>query len=213
MTRPTLYFVHGWACDASIWDRLRAQLQDWPQAVAEAGYFGAPPQAVPAGPVIAIAHSLGGMTLLAAAPPDCRALVLINSFARLGAAPGLGVPARLLDRMRARLRTQPHALLADFHRQAGSDTGPPAGEPDIDRLDRDLLRLRDEDRLTELRAWHRPLCSLAARADAIVPEVLSRADLPGPTHWHDGGGHMLPRSAAGWCAAHIRAFLATLPPQ
>lgn len=56
--RPTLLFVHGWAFDASFWAPLRAALDDWPQAVFDAGYFGpeiatraaarqAPPRATP----------------------------------------------------------------------------------------------------------------------------------------------------------------------
>jgi pimeloyl-[acyl-carrier protein] methyl ester esterase len=44
--RPTLLFVHGWAFDASVWTQLRAELADWPHAVADAGYFGATPAVI-----------------------------------------------------------------------------------------------------------------------------------------------------------------------
>lgn len=44
--RPTLLFVHGWAFDASVWTPLRAELADWPHAVADAGYFGATPAVI-----------------------------------------------------------------------------------------------------------------------------------------------------------------------
>ncbi|MCV6804916.1 alpha/beta hydrolase, partial [Achromobacter ruhlandii] len=52
--RPTLLFVHGWAFDAAFWGPLAAALAEWPQAVADAGYFGPGRTPAPAGPVLAI---------------------------------------------------------------------------------------------------------------------------------------------------------------
>ena len=67
--RPTLLFVHGWAFDAAFWAPLAAALADWPQAVADAGYFGPAHTPAPAGPVLAIGHSLGALRLLGEPPP------------------------------------------------------------------------------------------------------------------------------------------------
>ncbi|AZY49826.1 alpha/beta fold hydrolase [Bordetella avium] len=211
MTRPTLYFVHGWACDAHFWDSLRARLHDWPQTVADAGYFGAPAETPPPGPVVAIGHSLGGMKLLADPPAHCQALILINSFGRFGAGQGFtqGVAPRLLDRMRTQLRARPQAVLKDFRLRAANGRTLPAaqGVPDIQRLDTDLLRLRDENRLTELHHWARPLLSLGAGADAILP-----LDAQAPaTHFFPDGDHMLPLSDPDGCAQAILTFLKALP--
>ncbi|WP_367644010.1 alpha/beta fold hydrolase, partial [Achromobacter ruhlandii] len=103
--RPTLLFVHGWAFDAAFWGPLAGALADWPQAVADAGYFGPAHTPAPAGPVLAIGHSLGALRLLGEPPPGCLGLVAINGFARFGAADDFpeGVPARMLDRMLNRL--------------------------------------------------------------------------------------------------------------
>lgn len=215
MSRPTLYFVHGWGCDARIWQPLRERLADWPQSVAEAGYFGASCAAAPDGPVIAIGHSLGGMRLLADPPAQCLGLALINSFPRFSAAPDwqTGTPARLIDRMLARLTRQPHAVLADFLARAGGPACPPlpGWDPtalDTERLRTDLLRLRDDDQRPALRGWQRPLAALAAADDAIVAPALMQDALPRAGQWLPTGGHLLPWVAADDCAAFLRGFLA-----
>ncbi|WZB76845.1 hypothetical protein WJ972_16070 [Achromobacter insuavis] len=125
--RPTLLFVHGWAFDAAFWAPLAAALADWPQAVVDAGYFGPARMPAPAGPVLAIGHSLGALRLLAEPPPACLGLVAINGFARFGAADDFpeGVPARMLDRMLNRLAAQPDAVLRDFRQRCG-DSAPSA---------------------------------------------------------------------------------------
>lgn len=119
--RPTLLFAHGWAFDATFWAPLAAALADWPQAVADAGYFGPPHTPAPDGPVLAIGHSLGALRLLGEPPPACVGLIAINGFARFGAADDFpeGVPARMLDRMLNWLATQPETVLRDFRQRCG----------------------------------------------------------------------------------------------
>ncbi|MGE8602731.1 alpha/beta fold hydrolase [Bordetella trematum] len=215
LNRPTLFFVHGWGCDARIWQPLRERLADWPHSVAEAGYFGASCAPPPDGPVIAIGHSLGGMRLLADPPPQCLGLALINSFPRFSAAPGweAGTPVRLIDRMLARLTRQPQAVLADFLARAGGPACPllpdwDAAALDTQRLLTDLLRLRDDDQRHALQGWRRPLAALAATDDAIVAPALTQAALPGAAQWLPTGGHLLPWAAADACADFLRGFLA-----
>ena len=48
--RPTLLFAPGWAFDASFWTPLANAWADWPQAIADAGYFGPAHTPAPAGP-------------------------------------------------------------------------------------------------------------------------------------------------------------------
>lgn len=212
MSRPTLYFMHGWAFDASVWTPLAAALSDWPQVRADAGYFG--PASLPAvdGPVIAIGHSLGGLKLLASPPAGCQGLVLINSFARFAAAADFpaGVPLRMLTRMQQQLSRHAATVVTDFRQRAGS-TAAIAGTLDEAALQADLTLLMQHDCRAELAAWNLPLCSLAARQDTIVPPALSQASLPADTEWHEAGGHLLPLSEPDWCAQTIRRFLQALP--
>jgi pimeloyl-[acyl-carrier protein] methyl ester esterase len=214
MPRPTLLFVHGWAFDASVWAPLRAGLEDWPQAVFDAGYFGPAQAPAMAGPVIAIGHSLGVLRLLHELPQDCLGLVSVNGFARFAAGPGFeaGVAPRVLDRMSRRLSSDPAAVLNDFRQRCGD--GSDFGEPQLAPLARDLQALRDEDRREALAALPVPLLVLAGADDPIVPPAMTQAVFAGRAdaqiHVRAGGGHLLPVSDATWCAERIRAFAAGL---
>ncbi|KGE00282.1 biotin synthase [Achromobacter sp. RTa] len=215
--RPTLLFVHGWAFDASVWTTLRAELDDWPQAVFDAGYFGPEQEAHVSGPVIAIGHSLGALRLLRQLPQACLGLVSINGFPRFAAAPGFdeGVPARMLDRMIKRLSADPAAVLRDFRQRCGAAS--PFGAPRVEPLGRDLHALRDDDRRAALAALPVPLLALAGVEDPIVPAPMTRALFAGRPSgelcWRERGGHLLPVSDAPWCAARIRAFVSRVAPQ
>lgn len=221
---PTLLFVHGWAFDASVWTPLRAELGAWPQAVADAGYFGAaqsPAAALSRGnhpaidpasrPVIAIGHSLGVLRLLQDLPAGCVGLVSINGFPRFGAAPDFdaGVPRRMLDRMMKRLSADPVAVVRDFRERCGDASA--FGEPRLEPLARDLQALRDEDQRDALAALPVPLLILAGRDDPIVPAAMTQAAFGGrpgdERHDLEHGGHLLPVSAAPWCARHIAGFI------
>ena len=213
-SRPTLLFVHGWAFDASVWTPLRAELQDWPQAVFDAGYYGALQEPAIDGPVLAIGHSLGALRLLRGLPANCLGLVSINGFARFAAGPGFeaGVAPRVLERMSRRLDSDPAAALRDFRRRCDDESG--FGEPRLAPLARDLQALRDEDRRDALAALPVPLLVLAGADDPIVPATMTQAVFAGRTDMDlqslEGGGHLLPLTHAPWCAARIRAFLSRL---
>lgn len=211
-TRPSLLFVHGWAFDASVWTPLRAELGDWPHAVADAGYFGAAQSpATATGPVIAIGHSMGVLRLLRDLPSNCVGLVSINGFPRFGAAPDFdaGVPRRMLDRMLKRLSTDPTAVLQDFRERCGDASA--FGAPNLQPLARDLEALRDEDQRHALAALPVPLLILAGQDDPIVPAAMTQAAFGGRAgderHDLEHGGHLLPVSAAPWCARHIAGFI------
>lgn len=212
--RPTLLFVHGWAFDASVWTPLRAELRDWPHAVANAGYFGPAHTPKIEGPVIAIGHSMGVLRLLRGLPPDCRGLVSISGFPRFGAAPDFdaGVPRRMLDRMVKRLSADPAAVLQDFRQRCGDASA--FGEPQLETLAQDLEALRDEDQRGALAALPVPLLILAGQDDPIVPAAMTQAAFGGRAgderHEREQGGHLLPVTDASWCARHIAGFIARL---
>jgi pimeloyl-[acyl-carrier protein] methyl ester esterase len=213
---PTLLFAHGWAFDSTVWDALRERLADWPQAVLDAAYFEDAPAASGAlqGPVLAIGHSYGVMRLLEQLPAGCAGMVSMNGFSRFCAGPDFpaGTPAKLVDRMIARLQQAPLAVLNAFRERCGAG----AIEPAIlsPALIDDLLALRHDDRRASLAELSVPVLALAGTDDLIVPPALTRAVFDGrpgaELHWHEGGGHLLPQSAPDWCAARIRSFLESL---
>ena len=224
MTSPahgTLRFVHGWAFDASVWlalrEALHALLPGWRHEVHDAGYFGTPAAANPADtladprraaeaePVIAIGHSLGALTLLTGPAPGCAGLVMINGFTRFSAHDSFpdGVPARVLDRMLARLGRDPSATVSEFRARCLASSAP--RHLDVSRLTADLQRLRDEDGRSALLRCTYPIRLLAGQDDPIATPAMTRAAGIADTHWHPDG-HLLPLTAAQWCAQRIRDF-------
>ncbi|GAA4325658.1 alpha/beta hydrolase [Pigmentiphaga soli] len=210
-SRPTLLFEHGWAFDGSLWDALRPHLADWPQVVADAGYFGAPGPARPGGPIVAIGHSHGFLRLVQEGAPDWAGWVAINGFSRFTGADDFpaGVAPRVLQRMLARFDVDPATVVDDFRLRCGS---PPAGRPlDTDRLGAGLRVLAGGAGRAALARGRVPGLALAGEADPIVPPALTRASFGGlqgtRIEWRAGGKHVLPVTAPDWCAGHIRRYL------
>ena len=116
-----LVFVHGWGFDARVWDAVIACLPNDDIVRLDLGYFGERLWTVVEGPCLAITHSFGTMALLADPPAGCRGLVAINGFDRFTQTTDRpGVPRRLLDRMMARMESDPGAVLGEFHARLGS---------------------------------------------------------------------------------------------
>lgn len=209
----SLLFCHGWGFDAFVWDPLAALLPDFAQARDDAGYFGAPAAPEPLGPYIAVTHSFGTMRLLAASPPGIAGMVAINGFDRFTAAPDFpGTPARVVDRMISAAAQVPETVLADFHARIGSAV--PEGTPDAERLETDLLALRDGDLRALAGQVRLPILSLQAARDPLLPMGLREtvfAAVPGVMRrTHPDAGHLLPLQEPEWCAGAIRSFAATL---
>jgi pimeloyl-[acyl-carrier protein] methyl ester esterase len=208
-----LLFMHGWAYDASIWTALRQQLDAWPQAVWDAGYFGTAIRPVVQGPVVLVGHSLGFLrSLRYDTAAHCVARVAVNGFARfcVGSDYAQGVPPRMVDRMIARLSEQPLAVVQDFRARCGDPSLP--GTTCLEPLLRDLQVLRAEDQRGVLRDQALPLLALAGGQDPIVPPAMTGACFgAAETRWLAEGGHLLPLTAPQWCAARMEEFLRALP--
>lgn len=196
--RPTLLMLHGWGLDAALWDGLRAALPDFATVAWDRGYFGAVTAERPAGPVVAVGHSLGA--LLLAGVPDLAGLVAINGFDRF-AGEGAVAP-RVIGRMRRRFAVAPMETLAAFRVRIGAP--PPPAFFDKAALAADLDRLATGDargvalpRMLVLHGTDDPLLTAGMR-DTVFAGA-TRETIA-------GGGHMLPLSHAGWCADRIRAF-------
>jgi pimeloyl-[acyl-carrier protein] methyl ester esterase len=205
-----IVFVHGWGFGPSIWDAVIAHLPDVDVVRADRGYFGAPEWPAPEwptvdGPCLAVTHSFGAMALLGDAPQGCCGLLAINGFDRFTAADGhAGVHPRVIDRMIARLESDPAAVLRDFHARLGSAV--PAGTPDAARLRDDLLAMRDGDRREASAAWPAPLLALDGADDPLLfPDMRAAqfADAPYVERATVAGGHVLPLTHPEICAAWI----------
>jgi pimeloyl-[acyl-carrier protein] methyl ester esterase len=209
----SLLFCHGWGFDAGFWSPLAALLPEFAQVRDDAGYFGVASAPRPTAPYLAVTHSFGTMRLLAAPPPGLAGLVAIAGFDRFTAARDFpGTPRRVVDRMVSAVAQEPETVLADFHGLFGSTV--PAGTPDTERLQADLVGLRDGDMraraaqsgvpILSLQAEHDTLLAMGLRetAFAAAPSVMRRT--------HPAAGHLLASEDPAWCAAAIRAFAGEL---
>lgn len=193
----SLHFVHGWGCDASLWDALSPLLADWAQTRGDLGYFGGR-DAVPDGRCLVVAHSHGALRMLLDPPPGCVGMVAINGFDRFG-------QARVLDRMIDRLAVVPAGVLDAFRARIGLPPAPAIADPA--RLAGDLAHMRDGH--ADAADWPHPLVALHGGADPIVPAEVRDAAFAAAPQLHaetlTGGSHLLPLSDPEWCAEHVRA--------
>jgi pimeloyl-[acyl-carrier protein] methyl ester esterase len=211
MNRPTLLFVHGWGFDPSFWDPLRDLLAEWPHAMADLGYFGSATWPQPADPVVGVGHSYGLFRLLQTQTQRYAALIAINGFARFTSCADFphGTPSRIVQRMIARLSTDPVAVVDDF--RARCHAGASESSPNVDRLACALREMRDGDLRATLTQSKHPFLALASEDDPIVTAATTRASFSSDrTQWFPQGGHLLPRANPVWCAAQIRTFLTTV---
>lgn len=197
-----LLFAHGWGFDRHFWDQLAALLPEWPHAIDDRGYFGAPHAPEVEGPCLAVTHSFGTMRLLADPPPGLLGLVAINGFERFTARPGKpGVPLRVVDRMLRRFDSNPGGVLTEFRRTCGCEE--PFGEIDASPLRADLLRLRD----ARPSLPHVPVVALGGGRDPLLPAEMRAAVFTGCAVRrleHEAGGHLLPLEDPGLCAQAVR---------
>lgn len=205
-----LLFVHGWGFDRTFWAPLAALLPQWPHAIDDRGYFGAPHDARIDGPCVAVTHSFGTMRVLAAPPPGLAGIIAVNGFERFTALPGRpGVPVRVLDRMLRRFEIEPRTVLTEFHRSCGSEAT--FGEIEIAPapLHADLLRLRDAAPPIP----RVPILALHGGRDPLLPAAMREATFAGARVSrmnHDTGGHLLPLEAPQLCAEAVRGMVETV---
>lgn len=238
---PTLVFVHGVGGSGELWDDVverladryccvtvdllgfgrsdplpegRWSVADW--ATSLRGFV----EALPAGPVVLLGHSLGGMVvqeLLAADPTGVRAAVLCNtipsatdqvrqintSLAEMASArgsaglagamaPGLLGPATLESSVTARARTE--AIMA---------------ASEADSLARALLAICDFDAVDRLPSIGLPVLVVAGEHEGNVQDQARLAGgLPAASLVViEGAGHMAPMEAPSYFAALVREFL------
>jgi len=167
------------------------------------------------------------------------ALISINGFTRFSATDDFpeGVSPRVIDRMMKKISSAPEAVVDDFRRRCGWQSGlaesslaispslPPSlsallspslppSAIDVERLLADLQTLRHGDGREAYRALvgnALPCLVLAGAQDAIVPAAMTQTAFADQTIvWHESGDHLLPTSATDWCAQQILTFLKTL---
>ncbi|MBB2156494.1 alpha/beta fold hydrolase [Gluconacetobacter diazotrophicus] len=215
--RPGLLFVHGWGFTPDFWQPVQDRLGRQDAVRLDFGFFGpACMEARPARPYVAVGHSLGALWLLLHRPAACLGMVLINGFARFGAAADYrqGVPARVIDRMVQGLDHNADGVVATFRDRAGIGT-PPPGAADPDRLARALAILRDADARPLLASPDAlpPVAVLAGRVDPIVSPAMTDACFHDrlAVDWIADGGHLLPLTHPDACAAAITHMMDAAP--
>ena len=204
--KPALLLAHGWALDRTLWDRvLEALGEDADGAVVrDAGYYGRPADPVVKGAVLGVGQSLGALELLAEPPEGLVGVVALDGFARFGRAADFpeGVPARVLERMKARIGD---GGLAEFVERAGGQLS--EGEPDPERLIAGLGRLHALDG----RACPLPVWRLHAEGDPIASLAMADASFASMTvverRVRPSTDHLSPLTAPHACAELIRAAL------
>ena len=191
-----LLLVHGWGFDASIWDAVRAALKPIETIAWDLGYFGAERLPRVTGPFVAVGHSLGSLLLAIGPPHGCAGMIAINGFDRFTG--DELVPARVLDRMRARFAVAPEAVLNDFRLRCGGSRH--QGTIDASCLARDLERLATGD----ARGRMVPKLLLQGADDPILPAAMRGHVFAGaPRSILAGAGHLLPVTHPDWCAKRI----------
>lgn len=210
MSLPFL-FAHGWAYDANIFGGVRDRMGGPESLLWERGYYGADGQPAPTGPYIAVGHSFGVMRLLADLPPGAVGFVSICGFARFSSTDGYsGTPVRVIDRMLARFKSSPLAVVAEFRARCGSPATK-VYEFEAERLKADLETLRDGDERAAAAALGVPVLSLVAGADPIVSASMGEAAFPTAERAvMPGVGHLVPLRSPDWCAQQISAFAAKI---
>ena len=203
---PTLLFVHGWALDRTLWDKVLDVLGDEASSalIRDAGYYGKSNDPAAEGAILGVGQSLGALELLAEPPPGMIGVVALDGFARFGRAEDfpLGVPGRVLERMKARID---QGGLAEFVERAGGQL--PEGEPDRARLAAGLDRLHTLDG----RACRLPIWRLHAEHDPIAPLAMADASFAGlnvrERRIRPSTDHLSPLTAPHACAELIRTAL------
>ncbi|QHI95012.1 biotin synthase [Aristophania vespae] len=206
MTRPLLYFAHGWSYDQSFWQPVIKNLAEFSCHYEEAGYFGASPSCkLPQSPYIAIGHSAGVMNLLKRDLSRCVGLISFNGFARFSSDISYpeGITARVLERMMTKLSQNPEDVISSFRRLCGED--PPAlpAHFNQERLIAGLQHLIDEDARLSLLGWDKLLVNIVGSTDPLLP---SQKGLQHPCSLQEiwQGGHLLPQTHSTRAARLIR---------
>ena len=157
--------------------------------------------------ILGVGQSLGALELLAEPPAGLIGVVALDGFARFGKAADFpeGVPARVLERMKARLG---QGVLAEFVQRAGGEL--PQGEPDVERLAQGLERLHALDG----RACALPVWRLHAAEDPIATLAMADASFAGMAvaerRIRQSTDHLSPLTAPHACADLVRAALQAL---
>jgi pimeloyl-ACP methyl ester carboxylesterase len=209
----SVVLVHGWGCDAGMWDAVRAELAPALRVqTLDFGFFGAArlPEVSRGEAVLAVGHSLGALWWLTRSDIPWRRLLCINGFPRFTEAPDYrpAVASRVLARMRTQFGRDPAAVLGDFHARCGIPA--PAGRPDHGRLEAGLGWLADWDGRAMLAARREDVFALAGSDDAIVPAPMSAAAFsaltPGHLEFVAAGGHGLPQAEPALCARRMETL-------
>lgn len=208
-------FVHGWGCDAHVWDAVLAEIPTSARVTLwDRGYFGEPGE-IPEGAfsdAVIVTHSMGILQIPPAQMARASALLAVNGFVDF-------VPEGFESEVRNPLRAMKRQLAADasvlvrnFREAAGMD-GYPFDEAtirsellakDLDRLMQETVDIGTLAKLSRLEFVH---CAddRILHAQAVAQ---TQALFPAATHhFSEIGGHAAPFTLTETVVRRILALL------
>ncbi len=199
-----LVFIHGWAFDQTFWNLLRALTPGIPSLAVDLGFLQNARDVPDFSPKdVLVGHSLGfawGISAYA----SWKGWIAINGFARFAGDEESGgcVSASAIRALRRNLSADPPKTVADFYKNISHAAPCPALNPDA------LLEGLNFLQTVNASVRNRPNgLVLADENDPLVPQTatahLARQHKDTKIHWHKNGGHLLPLTAAAWCAEKV----------
>ncbi|MDA7947575.1 MAG: alpha/beta fold hydrolase [Hyphomicrobiaceae bacterium] len=208
-----LVFVHGWGCNAAVWEKLVPFFDDHEVHLIDLGFVRGGPRGANAFPenALCIGHSFGVMWLLKHGVRPMRGLVSIAGFDCLHKY----VPHDVLAEMREGMRRDARAQMEQFWQSIGMSEETADWDIDAGGLRGGLDWIATWDTGDQLEDLGAPVLALAAENDRVVRKDATQSiwgSGSAELHWHPNGGHMLQLSEPEWCATHIRTFADGLEP-
>ncbi len=208
-----IVLVHGWGCNAAVWDKLLPYFDDCEIHLVDLGFVRGGPKGsneIPADS-LCIGHSFGVTWLLKHGPRPMRGLVSIAGFDCLHKY----VPHEVLAEMREGMRRDAQAQMESFWESCGVADETSGWDIDAGGLRGGLDWIATWDTSDQLRTLGSPVLALASENDRIVRKEATEAIWNNGTaelRWHPTGGHMLQLNDPEWCAGQIRTFADGLEP-
>ena len=203
----TFLYIHGWASNASIWDKFHTYLPSSASNSMDIGFWGDEKTTSANRCDYLITHSMGILWALKKGIKPQKSIIVINGFTDFTAC----ASPKILRKMQRGLQQNPQAQLKSFYRQSGLQK-PSNGIMNVPRLIEGLQWLQDWNITAAIDAIDLPILVLAGAMDSIVPLDVTKSQ------WQDSAiithpqaGHALLQTHPQWCAEHIKSWIKTHP--
>lgn len=218
-----LVFVHGWGCDAGVWNSLKILLAEYQHQSLDLGFFDITQSNdfKSNSPFILIAHSYGLMAFFKyyylQKSEFLEGIVVLNSFGCFAQKQDFscGIPMRQLEIMKRRLVESPKDVLNTFWQKiqlAECDQSRlNQATPNIGKLLQGLQDLMQYDIRHDIAMLNIPMLAIAAKDDQLVSPQMTKDSLPSAIfEVYDSGGHSSGLNNIETTATQIKQFINTI---